>query len=333
MEKIFFGTDDNDCAVHLYNIENQLASLTVMDRGATVVSFKVFGRDIVGGYDDLESYIKDNSHQGGTIGRVANRIANARFTMDGEEYFLPKNDNGNCLHGGRGFDLRIWDVKEIQDNKIVFSYISEDGEEGFPGRLDTEVTYTLDGTSLVIDYKAIPHSKTPVSLTNHTYFNLDGLGGNVDEHRIRIAADKYVEVDDMLIPTGNVPSVHSTPFDFNEPHTIGERLSDSFIGYDHYFMFSTEESEEMFGKNLSFVAEMWGKDMKMSVYTDQPGAQFYTGNFLGNGPMFKGGVKQVLHGAFCFETHTAPNGVNHGVGFYEKGEVYSQTTVYRIEKI
>ena len=264
---------------------------------------------------------------------MANRIAGARFIMNGKEYSLPKNDNGNCLHGGDGFDRRMWNVSEHSDDRITFFYTSSDGEEGFPGRLDTEVTYTLDKTSLMIEYKAIPYAKTPIVLTNHTYFNLNGLGESIDGHKVIIAADKYVEVDDELIPTGNTPSVTDTPFDFTTVHKIGDRLDDSFKGYDHYFIFNSTQESEIVGKKLSLAAEMWGDELKMSVYTDQPGAQFYTGNFLGNGPDFKGNIKQVFHGAFCFETHTIPNGVNYGVGFYDNGEVYSQTTVYRIDKI
>lgn len=331
MKKEFFGKLAGGEDVYKYTIANEKIALSVMDRGACVVGLVFNGIDVVGGFDKISDYEADTSHQGATIGRVANRIENARFTMDGKEYKLPKNDGENCLHGGVGFDYKIWNVTSLCDEKIVFTYTSEDGEEGFPSRLDVKLSYTLEGGSLIIDYEATPDGKTPVSLTNHSYFNLDGFGADVKHHKAIIYADSYTEVSDSLIPNGTHPSVLGTPFDFKTAHEIGERFSLDFVGYDHNFVLSPESFESFGGKALGLAAEVFTDRVKMKVYTDQPGIQFYTANFLGDGPDFKGGIKQIKHGAFCLEAQTEPNSVNHGIGFYDKGEKYTQTTVYSFE--
>ena len=253
--------------------------------------------------------------------------------MDGKVYTLPDNDHGNCLHGGDGFDHKVWTVTDYSDTAITLEYVSEDGEEGFPAKLRVVVTYKLEGAKLLIDYLAYPEGKTPIALTNHAYFNLDGFGGTIEEHTAVIYADRYTEVDDLLIPNGNRPSVEGTPFDFRTPHTIGERCGKDFIGYDHNFVLSPEKKENLFGKELDLIADVKGKKLGMKVYTDQPGVQFYIGNFLGNGPDFRGGTKQVFHGAFCLETQTEPDCINHGIGFYNAGDVYTHSTVYAVQEL
>lgn len=332
MKKEFFGTLEGK-DVTLYTINNSECEVKLSDLGATVVSFTVFGKDVVGGFDTLDGYLKDDSHQGATIGRVANRIAKARFVMDGKEYRVSANDNGNCLHGGCGFDYKVWMVKEYDGTAIVFEYTSADGEEGFPASVKATVSYTLEGTDLIIDYKATPDGKTPISMTNHSYFNLDGFGGDILAHRLTVYAGKYTKVGRDLIPTGERPEVKGTAFDFTEAHTVGERIEDTDGGYDHNFILCPTEHREYLGKRLGLAAVLEGEKIRMRVYTDQPGVQFYSGNFLGSGPDFKGGIKQIKHGALCLETQTEPNSVNAGVGFYGKGEVYTQTTVYSMEKI
>lgn len=333
MKKTYFGTLKTGEEINVYTLSNGFCEVKIMDRGATITEFKVFGKDIIGGFDTLDSYLEDTSHQGAVIGRIANRVANAQFTMDGKVYNIPDNDHGNCLHGGDGFDHKKWDVVEYSDAKILLRYHSKDGEEGFPGAVKVDVTYSLVGTALVIDYRATPDAKTPISLTNHAYFNLDGFGGTIEDHVAVIYSDCYTEVDENLIPNGNRPSVVGTAFDFTTPHKIGERLDESFIGYDHNFMLKPTKFAGFAGRTLGLAAEVKGKELKLNVYTDQEGIQFYIGNFLGNGPDFKGGVKQVFHGAFCLETQTEPNSVNHGVGFYDKKQTYTHTTVYQIEKL
>lgn len=328
-----FGALKNGAAVHKYTLKNEYIDVVVMDRGATIVSLNVNGRDVVGGFDNISDYEKDSSHQGAVIGRIANRVENAAFEMDGKKYKLPANDGKNCLHGGVGFDYKIWEVAEYSDEKIVFEYTSPDGEEGFPSALTVKVSYVLSGASLIIDYEATPDGKTPVSLTNHAYFNLDGFGGDIKDHSAVIYADSYTEVSESLIPNGNHPSVAGTPFDFKTPRKIGERINGDFDGYDHNYVLTPTVYESFIGKKIGLAAEVSSADLKMKVYTDQPGIQFYTANFLGDGPDFKGGVKQVKHGAFCLEAQTEPNSVNRGIGFYDKGEKYVQTTVYSFEII
>ena len=333
MDKRFFGTTPDTKEVSLYTLENADAKIIFTDYGAAIVSFTVFGKDVVGGFDSLSDYLADDSHQGATIGRVANRVAGARFTMDGKEYRITENDNGNCLHGGVGFDFKVWNVKEYDDTKIVFEYTSEDGEEGFPSRVDVTVSYTLSGTELIIDYMAIPHGKTPISLTNHSYFNLDGFDGDILGHTLTIYAERYTKVGDDLIPTGERPSVKGTPFDFATPHKIGERIDKTDGGYDHNFILCPKIYKEYFKKPLGLAVSVTNDKLTLNVYTDQPGIQFYTGNFLGAGTDFKGGIKQIKHGAFCLEAQTEPNCINHGIGFYDRGDTYTQTTVYSFDKI
>lgn len=334
MQKRLFGSFEKR-DVFLYTLQNEVASLEIMNKGATIVSFKPFGIEIVGGFDSFDGYLADTSNQGAVIGRVANRIENATFTMDGAIYMLPDNDNGNCLHGGRGFNHRMWDVVSVTDNEITLSYFSPDGEEGFPSGLSVEVTYTLIDATVVISYKAIPDGKTPVALTNHAYFNLDGFGGTINGHIAVIYADRYTEVNENLIPNGRRPKVEGTPFDFKAPHAIGERFSGGFGGYDHNFILSPTIFESFCGKRVGLAATVESDRLKMSVYTNQPGIQFYTANFLKRESpehLFHGGIAPIKHGAFCLEAGTEPNCINHGTGFYEAGEVYSQTTVYRIDK-
>ncbi len=333
MKKEFFGTLPSGEAVHKYTIENGKLKAVITDRGATLVSLIAYGTDIVGGFDTLEDYLADTSHQGATIGRVANRIDGARFTMDGREYRLPKNDGENCLHGGVGFDYRMWRVTSHTENSITLEYTSPDGEEGFPSALAVKLSYTLSDCDLIIDYLAAPDGKTPVSMTNHSYFNLDGFGGDIKSHTAKIYADTYTEVGDNLIPTGEHPSVVGTAFDFRSPHKIGERIGGDFIGYDHNFVLKPD-TFVLFGDDpLPLGAVVEGERLRLSVFTDQPGIQMYIGNFLGDGPKFKGGIPQIRHGALCLEAQTEPNSVNHGMGFYDKGEFYTQKTVYRIEEI
>jgi len=329
MTRELFGTL-NGAPVYKYTLKNDDLTVRLITRGATITELYVGDVDIVGGFDSLESYLEDTSHQGAVIGRIANRVRNAEFTMDGKCYRLPKNNGENCLHGGDGFDHRIWTVKSATDTEIVFEYYSPDGEEGFPAGLAVSVRYTISGPDLKIEYEARPEGKTPISLTNHAYFNLDGFGGTVLDHEARIYAESYTAVDGALIPTGEHPSVEDTPFDFREPHRIGERVGGDFVGYDHNFVLTPTHFEDFDGKRLGLIAEVSGKCAAISVYTDQPGVQFYIGNFLMDAPVMKGGVRAIKHGAFCLETQTEPNSVNHGIGFYDKGEVYTHTTVYRV---
>ena len=332
MKKEVFGYLPTGEAVDMYLLQTDESSVEIITYGGAIRSFVAYGVSIVGGFDTLESYLKDDSHQGALIGRVANRIAGGVFTMDGKTYTLKRNSGKNCLHGGAfGFDSKLWTVEEYTDTSILLSYYSPDGEEGFPNGLSVKVRYTLCEATLMLEYEAIPDGKTPIALTNQSYFNLDGFGSTVCEHVVRMYADEYSEIDADMIPYANLP-VKGTVFDFLEPHTIGERIGGDFIGYDHNFVLSRSVCEEVMGRSLPLATEVEGKQLKMKVYTDAPGMQFYIGNFLGNGENFSGGIAPIRHGAFCLEAQTEPNIINHGEAFYEAGEVYRQVTVYRVMK-
>lgn len=332
MRKELFGLMPGGAEVYLYSLRSEVAEVKIMNKGATVQSFTAFGTDVVGGFDTLADYLADDSHQGGTIGRVANRIEDAEFTLDGAIYMLPDNDNGNCLHGGAGFDTRMWAVKSHTEQRLVMEYYSPDGEEGFPAGVLVEVTFELTGAALKIKYRAMAEEKTPIALTNHSYFNLDGFGGTIASHKARIYADRYTEVDERLIPTGRHPSVSGTVFDFREMKSILDGCGDGFDGYDHNFVLTPTAFCGFDGIKAHLAATVEGDKLILDVYTDQEGVQFYIGNFLGDGPDFKGGVKQIRHGAFCLETQTEPNCVKHGGAIYGAGEVYTHICVYEIRK-
>jgi len=333
MEKRLFGTLSDGREVYIYTIRSSNTVAEIMDYGATLVSLKPFGGfDVIGGYDELSSYETDGSNQGATIGRVANRIADAEFEMDGAIYMLPNNDNGNCLHGGAGFKRKLWEVLEYSESSLLLRCFSPDGDDGFPSDLVTKVKFTLDGDALIISYEAIPSGKTPIALTNHSYFNLDGLGEDIKNQEIMIYADSYTEVGANLIPTGRRPSVEGTPFDLRRFKEIGKDFSEKFLGYDHNFILKPVEFKEFAGVSLGLGAIAKSRSLTMKFYTDQPGVQLYTANFLGGEPDFRGGVKRIPYGAFCLEAQTEPNCTKRGIGFYDAGEIYTQTTVYEFEK-
>ena len=331
MERNIFGITADGREVEIVTLKNDLAELKIINRGATIQSFTVYGTSIIGGYDTMDGYENDNgSYQGATVGRVANRVANAQFSMDGAIYMLPANNNGHCLHGGNGFSFRMFDFVNVTDNSATLSYYSPDGEEGFPGGLAVKVRFTLIGSAIKIDYEATPDGKTPIALTNHSYFNLDGMGGLITDHVATIYADSYTEVDDTLIPTGGRPDVTGGAYDFRIPKKIGEDFGAAVEGYDHNFVICPKFSKVFEEKELPLGASVTNGMLTLNVYTDQPGLQFYTGNFLAGGPNFEGDIPKIKHGAFCLEAQTEPDCINHGIGFYEAGEVYTQTTVYEV---
>lgn len=329
MDKRLFGKLPNGEDVYIYRLTDGTATAEIMEYGAAIVSLCPFGDvDVVGGFDTLEAYTQDTSNQGAIVGRVANRIENACFEIGGKTYQLADNDNGNCLHGGVGFQHRLWKVADYTENSITLSYLSPDGEDGFPANLQIDVSYTLKDAAIIISYTATPDGKTPIALTNHAFFNLDGFGGDIKEHTVQIWADSYSEVNDKLIPTGNHPNVIGTPLDLRLPKKVGEDFSPTFDGYDHNMILFPKFHKEFNNKKIGLAARVENQKMIMQVYTDQPGLQFYTGNFLGNGPDFKGNIPQIRQGALCLEAQTEPNCINHGEGIYEKGQVYKQLTVY-----
>ena len=327
-----FGSLSTGEKIFLYTVSGENASLSVTNYGARISSFKVFGRDIVMGHTTLDDYILDTSHQGSCIGRVANRIADAEFTMDGAIYMLPDNNNGACLHGGTGFDRRVFTMTELTQDSITLAYYSPDGEDGFPAGLSVKVKYTLKNTDLMIEYLAVPEGKTPIALTNHSYFNLDGAAKTIYGHTVKIPADRYTEVNDRILPTGNRPDVSGTPYDLRCGKKMGDAITSEFTGYDNYFHLSSEPDIDYCGKALRLAAEVEAQEFTMRVLTDKGGLQFYTGNFLSTGPAFFGYAPRIKHGAMCLETGEEPGIVKEGRGFFEAGEPYTHTTVYSVRK-
>lgn len=333
MENNIFGKLPSGELVHSYEIKGENTVASIIDYGATLTGLVAFGTDVVGGFDNIEAYLKNPGCQGNTIGRVSNRIKDSRFTIDGVEYKVITNNNNHCLHGGLIFNHVIWQVDSVTDSSITLSYTSPDGEGGFPGELKSTVRYSIIDDALVIDYKASADKKTPIGLTNHSYFNLDGFGGDIKEHKLQIFAKNYTEADSQIVPTGNRPEVAGTPFDFRELRRIGDGMDAGLSGYDHNFILSPESYAKYLDKEVGLAAIVENGKLRLSVYTDQPGVQLYTGNGLLGNADFKGGIKAVKYGGLCLETQREPNSVNHGIGIYDKGEEYTHICVYKVERI
>ena len=334
MEVKLFGKLKDGRDAYLYTLKCGDTVATVTNYGCTIVSLLPFGdRHVIGGFDSLSDYEADRSDQGATVGRVANRIENAEFTMDGAVYMLTANSNGNCLHGGVGFHRKLWDVLEYDGRSILMSCLSTDGDDGFPGDLVTKIRFTVIDKAIIISYEAIPSAKTPIALTNHAFFNLDGMGRDIKEHELKIYADTYTEVDERLIPTGVRPNVEGTVYDLREFKKIGLHFGPDFDGYDRNYILCPKVFKIFEGKSVGLCAELKNSDTLMKFYTDQPGVQLYTANFLGGEPKFRGNVERIKHGAVCLEAQTEPNATKHGECFYDVGEVYTQTTVYEFESL
>ena len=337
-----FGRLADGTAVELFTLTNASGlEARVMTYGAILVSLKVPDRtgvlaDVNLGFDSLAGYLGTHPYFGAVIGRYANRIAKARFALDGVEYRLAPNNNGNALHGGiKGFDKAVWKAEAVKvpyGTGVKLTYLSKDMEEGFPGSLSVTVVYTLTDTNeLEIRYEATTDKATPVNLTNHAYWNLKGEGrGDILGHRLRIEADKITAVDSAanLIPTGEIVSVAGTPFDFTSPHTIGERIATVEGGYDHNFVLRSG------GGALALAArvEEPTSGRVMEIWTDQPGIQLYTGNFLDGTVIGKGGHAYGKHAAFCLETQhfpDSPNKPNFPTTILRPGQTYRTVTVHK----
>ncbi|MBO5907355.1 MAG: galactose mutarotase [Clostridia bacterium] len=329
-----FGTLASGEAVDIYTLHSGEAVAEVTTYGATLVSFKPFGDvNIIGGYDELSSYVTDTSNQGAIIARVTNRIEDATITIDGAIYMLTANQNGNCLHGGMLINNQVWSVENATDSSITLSYYSPDGEEGFPHGLLIKVTYSLVGSALAISYKAYPEGKTPISMTNHAYFNLDGMGSDIKNHELKVYADSYTAVDQRLIPTGEHLSVVGTPYDFRSSRKIGEFIDDNLKGYDTNFIICPEIYKEFENKKLVLAAVATNGKITLKAYTDRPCIHLYTPVTMKSEPHFSGEVPRCALCGFCLEAQIEPNAVKHGVGLYDAGEVYTQLTVYEAEKV
>ena len=289
--------------------------------------------DVVLGFENFGGYTqKGNPFMGALVGRYANRIGGAKFTLDGKTYKLAPNNFGNSLHGGNiGFDKVIWNAEKIGDSSLKLTYRSKDGEEGYPGNLNVQVVYTLGSdNSLKIDYTAAADQATPVNLTNHSYFNLSaGKDSTILDHVLQLNADKYTPVNDQLIPTGQIADVKGTPLDFTTSKVIGKDIGNVKGGFDHNWILNKN------GGELQEAATVFdpGSGRFMEVFTTQPGIQFYSGNFL-NGALqvTKGGQVYISHAGLCLETQhypDSPNQPSFPSTILKPGETYTQTTVYK----
>jgi aldose 1-epimerase len=342
VQKSDFGKTEDGKAVEMYTLTNGKGmTAKVITYGALLTELEVPDKDgkpgdVVLGFDDLKGYLGGHPYFGATVGRVANRIAKGKFTLDGKEYKLEVNNGPNALHGGKkGFDKVVWKAELAEAKNVAgvkFTYVSPDGEEGYPGKLTASVVYILtEDNKLQLDYIATTDKATPVNLTNHSYFNLAGpASGDILGHELTIDAEKYTPVDDTLIPTGKLDPVKGTPLDFTSPHKIGERIGElkgEPGGYDHNFVLRG-------GDKLSLAAKVTEpkSGRVMEVFTTEPGIQFYSGNFLDGTNKGKGGVVYKKHQGFCLEAQHFPDSVNHPdfpSMILQPGKTYTQTTVYK----
>jgi len=343
MQKQSFGKTEDGQPVDLYILTNKNGmEAAITNYGGTVVSLKVPDRngkfeDVVLGYDNLDGYATGKAYIGATVGRYANRIAHAAFTLDGVTYTLAKNDGDNHLHGG--FNKRVWTAKDISGSTgqaLELTYLSKDGEEGFPGTLPVKVVYTLtDRNELRIDYTATTDKDTVLNLTNHAYFNLAGQGnGDILQQQIMIRADKFTPIDAVSIPTGELRSVKGTPFDFTNSTAIGARIDqdDQQLklgrGYDHNWVLNNAMPGSLF---LAVQAYDPRSGRVLEVLTTEPGIQLYTGNFL-DGIHGKDGKVYNRRYAFCLETQHFPDSPNHPsfpTTELKPGQHFQSTTVYK----
>lgn len=338
-----FGTTPDGRAVELFTLSHpQGMEVAIATYGATIVSLKVPDRngrlgDVVLGYPTLEGYLRASPYFGAIVGRYGNRIARGRFTLDGTAYQLATNDGPNHLHGGvRGFDKVVWTGQPATTDTtagVTLTYLSPDGEEGYPGALSVTVTYTLAASNeLRVDYVATTSAPTPVNLTQHSYFNLAGAG-DILAHQLTLAADRYTPVDSTLIPTGDLAPVEGTPFDFRAPVPIGARIGqdDEQLrrgrGYDHNFVLNRA------GPGLSLAARVTepATGRTLEVSTTEPGIQFYSGNFLDGTITGKDGRVYGHRTGFCLETQHYPDSPNQP-GFpgtiLRPGEEHRSATVF-----
>lgn len=345
-----FGTLPDGRPVHVYTLENKTGLRAVIsDYGGIVVSLHVPDRagqagDVVLGFDSLEGYLTRSPYFGCLVGRVGNRIAHGKFTLDGKDYTLATNnapaDIPCHLHGGkRGFDKLLWAAEPFSREGLPalrLKYRSVDGEEGYPGTLDVEVIYSITADNgLRIDYLATTDQPTPVNLTNHSYFNLRGEGQpTIVDHELTLRAAQYTPVNAGMIPTGEIASVAGTPFDFTQPHKIGERINADDqqlkhgIGYDHNFVIDGTAGEL---RSAAMVHEP-ATGRTMEVLTTEPGVQFYTGNHLNGRIQGKSGKTYGHRSGFALETQHFPDSVNQPKfpnTILRPGETYRTTTVYR----
>ena len=341
-----FGTLNDGRNVQLFTLENALGtSVEIMDLGGVIVSLHTADdtgniADITTGFNHPQQYVSGSGYMGAIVGRYANRIANGNFSIDGNQYTLAKNNGDNAIHGGIiGFDKKLWHaVPESKSSEAILNLtlVSPDGEEGYPGNLTAKVIYTLnDNNQLIIDYSATTDKATIINLTQHAYFNLNGHeAGSIVDHEVMINADQYTPIDDESIPTGELALVEGTPLDFRTAKTIGVDINSIHeqirfgSGFDHNFIISHAAKGDL-TLAASVLSPSSGRTLK--VFTDQPGMQFYTGNFLNGTLIGKEGAVYARRNAFCLETQHYPDSPNKP-GFpstiLRSGEQYTTRTIF-----
>ena len=336
-----FGHTADGTAVPIYTLTDGKLEVRVTAYGAHLVSIKAPDRtgkvaDVILGYDNLDTYLLKGPkpYIGAVVGRYGNRIAAGKFSIDGNQYQIPRNDGRNTLHGGtRGFDDYVWESKEVPGG-VEFTLVSPDGDMGYPGKLTATVRYTLKGETLRLDYSAITDKPTVVNLTNHSYFNLHGdEQGDILNQKIEIAADRFTPIDATLIPTGELAPVAGTPLDFRKPEVIGSRINDDNEqlklagGYDHNWVLNGKPGK----LHLAAIVTDPESGRTLKVETTEPGVQFYSANFLDGHFTGRHGVKYGRRSALCLETQHFPDSPNHAnfpSTVLRPGETMHSTTTF-----
>ena len=343
LDKTNFQTSIEGKKTDLFLLENQNLKIFVTNYGARIVSLVVRDKfnqnlDVVLGFKSIDDYLKANEpYHGATIGRYANRISKGVFLLDGKKYNLPINNGINHLHGGpKGFHNKIWSIVSFDKEKIVMTLNSEDGEMGYPGNLDVELTYQIVDNQLEISYKATTDKKTPINLTNHSFFNLAGEGsGTIKNQILKLNSDFYTPVDSTLIPLGEKRLVDDSPFDFRRPKAIGSEInsSDDQIvyggGYDHNFILNKTVQDTL--PHAATVFEP-NRGVKMDIFTTEPAIQFYGGNFMDGSDVGKYGKKFLYRESFALETQhypDSPNNQDFPNVYLSPSETYKSTSIYR----
>lgn len=343
MNKNLFGeikSKGGNTPVYLYEIGNESLTARVLDYGA-ILQGLIFTKkdgskiDVIGGFDSVDGYLSSTMYQGSTVGRVCNRIGGGTFSVGEKQCFTDKNDGNNTLHGGNScFSNSLWTVSSLKDDEIILEYFSPDGESGFPGNVKTRSTYKISGNNLFIIHEAVTDADTPVNMTNHSYFNLEGCGNTIENHMICVKASRIVETDDELIPTGKILPVEGTDFDLRKERRMADVLGseDKKIrklgGLDTCFIFDITDGD---------VIEMYSMASKigLSVATDNSSVQIYTSNST-DGDTMKNATVERKHFGVCLETSSMPDSVNHD-NFDEiilhPGDVYRHTTEYRLSEL
>ena len=341
VEKSNFGTLEDGTVIEAFTLRNARGAMAkVITYGATLTELWVPDKngklgDVVLGFDGLKGYLGSHPYFGSTVGRYANRIAKGKFTLDGKEYTLAINNGPNSLHGGKiGFDRRVWKAEPLREPSaaaVRFTYLSPDGEENYPGNLSVSVTYTLtDENALKLDYSAKTGKATPVNLTNHSYFNLAGSGGDILGNVLYLNADRFTPVDSTLIPTGEIRPVKGTPLDFTKPTPIGAHIAEikDIGGYDHNFVINGEPGKLRLAARVSEPTS----GRQMEVWTTEPGVQFYSSIGLDGTIVGKGGITYKKYGALCLETQHYPDSPNHPnfpSTIVRPGESFHSETIYK----